>query len=69
MCGSAVVQALTVQTVGLLNERGLEAPVWISANVSDGDAHNRRLLEHYRPLMARYQMAGPLGAGGVKAHG
>lgn len=57
IAGSAIVQALTVQAAALLNERGIEPPVWVSANVLDGDAHNNALLERYRPYLARYQMA------------
>lgn len=55
--GAAILQAITVQAAALLIERGVDVPVWVSANVPDGDAHNNRLLEHYRPRLARYQMA------------
>lgn len=55
--GATIVQAVTVQAVALLLERGVEAPVWISANLPDGDTHNNRLLELYRPRLGRYQMA------------
>ncbi len=57
LAGSAIVQALTVQTAALLAEKGIEPPVWVSANVEGGDAHNNALLERYRPFIARYQMA------------
>jgi len=55
--GATIIQAITVQAAGLLVERGIEPPVWVSANVPDGDAHNNALLERYRPFLARYQMA------------
>jgi uncharacterized phosphosugar-binding protein len=57
VAGSAILQAITVQAAALLVERGLEAPIWVSANVPGGDTHNNRLLERYRPRLARYQMA------------
>jgi uncharacterized phosphosugar-binding protein len=57
IAGSAVVQAVTVQAAALLAEKGIEPPVWVSANVPNGDEHNNELLERYRPYLARYQMA------------
>lgn len=57
IAGSAIVQAITVQTAALLAERGMTPPVWVSANLPEGDAHNNALLERYRPFLARYQMA------------
>jgi uncharacterized phosphosugar-binding protein len=57
IAGSAIVQAITVQAAALLAERGIEPPVWVSANLQDGDAHNNALLQRYRPYLARYQMA------------
>jgi uncharacterized phosphosugar-binding protein len=57
VAGSAIVQAITVQAAALLAERDIEPPVWVSANVPAGDAHNNALLERYRPYLARYQMA------------
>lgn len=56
--GSAIVQAITVQTATLLIERGEEPPVWISSNVTDDRSHNERLLERYQPRLVRYQMVG-----------
>ncbi len=57
IAGSAIVQAITVQAAGLLAERGIEPPLWVSANLTEGDAHNNALLQRYRPFLARYQMA------------
>jgi uncharacterized phosphosugar-binding protein len=57
IAGSAIVQALTVQAAGLLAERGIQPPIWVSANVPGGDDNNNALLEKYRPFLARYQMA------------
>src|SRR5258707_8326271 len=55
--GSAILQALTVQAAALLVERGHEPPIWVSANLPGGDAHNDQLLLRYRPQLVRYQMA------------
>jgi uncharacterized phosphosugar-binding protein len=57
IAGSAIVQAIEVHAAGLLAERGIEPPLWVSANLTEGDAHNNELLQRYRPYLARYQMA------------
>lgn len=46
--GVAIANALVAETVGLLRARGVEPPVFHSANVTGGDTHNARLLERYR---------------------
>lgn len=48
LTGVAIANALVVETVRLLAERGREPPVFQSANVSGGEAANARLLERYR---------------------
>jgi uncharacterized phosphosugar-binding protein len=55
--GSAILQAITVQAVSLLIERGLEPPVWISANLPDSETHNAQLLAKYHSRLVRFQMA------------
>ena len=42
--GAVVVNALAVQTVANLVARGVEPPIYISANMPGGDDHNARLL-------------------------
>ncbi len=42
--GCAIVNALVAETVALLVARGIEPPVFISANLDGGDEHNARLL-------------------------
>jgi uncharacterized phosphosugar-binding protein len=42
--GCAVVNALAAETVSRLVARGVTPPVFVSANVDDGDAHNARVL-------------------------
>ncbi|MCX7599756.1 MAG: SIS domain-containing protein [Armatimonadetes bacterium] len=46
--GCAVVNALVAETIGLLIARGIEPPVFLSANLDGGDEHNARLLSQYR---------------------
>jgi uncharacterized phosphosugar-binding protein len=55
--GATIVQAITVQAAGLLAERGIEPPIWVSANVQSGGSGNNVLLERYRPNLARYPIA------------
>jgi uncharacterized phosphosugar-binding protein len=46
--GAALMQALVVETVRILLERGIEPPVLISANVDGSAEHNERLFARYR---------------------
>jgi uncharacterized phosphosugar-binding protein len=43
--GCVVVNAIACQVIADLVERGIEPPVYISANMPGGDEHNARLLE------------------------
>lgn len=46
--GAAMLNAVIVAAARLLLERTGDAPVFMSANLDGGDAHNQRWLEHYR---------------------
>lgn len=46
--GVALLHSLVVVAVTRLIEKGIEPPVFISANVGDSDDHNLRLLDQYR---------------------
>jgi uncharacterized phosphosugar-binding protein len=46
--GCVIVNALVTQTIANLVERGLQPPVFVSANMPGGDEHNARLLEQNR---------------------
>jgi uncharacterized phosphosugar-binding protein len=46
--GSAVAQAIIIEAMGKLLERGQTPPVWISGNVPGGTEHNQALLAQYR---------------------
>ena len=45
LTGCAIANALVAETVKLLVERGIEPPVFMSANITGGEAYNARLLE------------------------
>jgi uncharacterized phosphosugar-binding protein len=45
--GAAILNAVVVRTAELLLERTGDAPIFMSANLDQGDAHNQRWLEHY----------------------
>jgi uncharacterized phosphosugar-binding protein len=46
--GTAILNAVVVRAVALLQQRGIEAPVFVSANVEGGYEHNSRWLERYK---------------------
>jgi uncharacterized phosphosugar-binding protein len=46
--GSAILQALVVETVAQLLDRGETPPVYISANVPGGDEHNALMFARFR---------------------
>jgi uncharacterized phosphosugar-binding protein len=48
LTGCAIANAMVAETVQRLVARGIEPPVFRSANVTGGEAHNARLLAQYR---------------------
>ncbi len=48
LTGIALVNALTVEVVEMCLQRGVEPPVFMSANLDGGDEYNARLLERHR---------------------
>jgi uncharacterized phosphosugar-binding protein len=46
--GAALLNAMVVQAVSLIVESGITPPVFISANVEGGDAHNSEILQKYQ---------------------
>ena len=46
--GAAILNAVVARAAELLLQRTGDAPVFMSANLDQGDAHNQRWLEHYR---------------------
>lgn len=46
--GAAILNAIVCQTVGEFVERGIAPPVFLSANVDGGDAHNKKIMEEYK---------------------
>ena len=45
--GAALLNATVVETVHILLERGIEPPVFRSANLDNSDEHNQRLMKRY----------------------
>ncbi|GIV10519.1 MAG: hypothetical protein KatS3mg020_0010 [Fimbriimonadales bacterium] len=46
--GAALVNAIVAEACAILLERGVAPPVFMSANLDGGDAHNAKLMEHYK---------------------
>lgn len=46
--GAAIVNAACAQAVGIFVERGIDPPVFMSANLDGGDAYNDKMLERYK---------------------
>lgn len=46
--GAAIVNALVIETVGGMLSDGVLPPVFMSANLDGGDAHNKKIFEDYK---------------------
>lgn len=46
--GAALANAIVAEACAILAERGIAPPVFMSANLDGGDAHNARLMERYK---------------------
>ena len=46
--GAALVNALIIETVGRMIADGVFPPVFLSANLDGGDAHNKKIFEEYK---------------------
>ena len=46
--GTALVNALVIETVGGMLADGVFPPVFMSANLDGGDAHNKKIFEEYK---------------------
>jgi len=46
--GAAILNAVVAEACAILLERGIQPPVFMSANLEGGDAHNARLMNRYR---------------------
>jgi uncharacterized phosphosugar-binding protein len=46
--GAAILNAVVSEACAILLERGIQPPVFMSANLEGGDAHNARLMKRYR---------------------
>lgn len=50
-CNAFALHCMEIETVKMLLERGIEPPVWMSANLPGGHEANRRYEEKYGPRM------------------
>ena len=46
--GAAILNAMVCAAVGEFKRRGVTPPVFMSANLEGGDAHNKVILEQYK---------------------
>lgn len=46
--GSAIINSVCAEIIGLYIENGMEPPVFMSANVDGGDEYNDRMFEKYK---------------------
>ncbi|MCL2512452.1 MAG: SIS domain-containing protein [Oscillospiraceae bacterium] len=45
---AAIINSITAESVGLFVEKGLEPPVFMSANLDGGDEYNAKMMEKYK---------------------
>lgn len=45
--GAAIINSLCAETVGIYVERGLEPPVFMSANIDGGDEYNDKMMKKF----------------------
>ena len=46
--GASILNAIVCEAVGEFMRRGVTPPVFMSANLDGGDAHNKRVMDEYR---------------------
>ncbi len=46
--GASILNAIVAEACAILHERGIVPPVFMSANLEGGDAHNAKLMQRYR---------------------
>ena len=51
LCNTFAINMLMLTAVAKLSERGVEVPLWTSANLPGGDEKNKKLEEQYAPLV------------------
>lgn len=52
--GAAILQSLVAEVAQRLFDRGQEPPIWVSANVPNGDDHNRKMAGKYPSRIKAY---------------
>lgn len=51
IAGAMIVNMIIAQTIENLIKRGIEPPVFISANVEGGDEHNKKVFKKYQKFI------------------
>ena len=46
-CGAAILNGIIIETVEQMLQKGTVPPVFMSANLDGGDAHNQKIFEEY----------------------
>lgn len=46
--GAVIVNAITARVCEIMTEKGLIPPVFVSANLDEGDKHNKKILDEYK---------------------
>jgi len=46
--GAAIINAITAQAAGIFLERGIDPPIFMSANLDGGDEKNAALMQKYK---------------------
>lgn len=45
--GAAIVNGIFAEAIGIMAEKGLQPPIFLSGNIEGADAHNQRLIHKY----------------------
>jgi uncharacterized phosphosugar-binding protein len=56
VAGAFIMEAITAGAAQIIDAAGEVPPVLVSANVPEGDAHNRALKQKYLPRLVRYEI-------------
>ncbi|MCE7794098.1 SIS domain-containing protein [Salipaludibacillus sp. CUR1] len=46
--GACIINSIIAETIGILGERGVKAPVFLSGNLDGADEHNAKLIKQYK---------------------
>lgn len=49
--GAAIVNSICAESIPLFIEKGIDPPVFMSANIDGGDAYNAKIMEQYKDVI------------------